>query len=496
MKLNTIRFKISILYVVVLGFILVSYSALMYFSLRHMLFQERDIKLEGKADEVASLIRFYTDTLGHGHTSFISALEKTINMEKNGPGVVEVSLSTVEAQWLKNIDQYDLRKDFVNISDKNETPIRFTEDFPAGLLSLFIKNLEPFVRGRFSFKNVSFQENNLRVISKSYDFGNSQECIIQIGTSLTSTMRILHGRLISIAISIPVILLIASFLGQIFAMRILKPVFDITKTADKITHEDLSARVIAEHADEEIKYLAQAFNDMIARLEKSFKYIADFGSHVAHELKTPLAIIRGESQVALKHARNAEEYKRVIQVNLEEAERMIKVVEDMLLLTKLEYESQVFKFEPLDLVDFLKDVSGQSALLASKKQITVKMDEPKEPVSIYGDGVHLRRLFLNLIDNAIKFSPVKSKINIKLIKNERVNVSISDQGFGIANEDLPNIFEKFFHKDYETNGQSSSVGLGLSMALSIAKAHGGTIQVESELKKGSTFTVILPFNHP
>jgi len=336
----------------------------------------------------------------------------------------------------------------------------------------------------------------LRVISKSYDFGNSQECIIQIGTSLTSTMRILHGRLISIAISIPVILLIASFLGQIFAMRILKPVFDITKTADKITHEDLSARVIAEHADEEIKYLAQAFNDMIARLEKSFKYIADFGSHVAHELKTPLAIIRGESQVALKHARNAEEYKRVIQVNLEEAERMIKVVEDMLLLTKLEYESQVFKFEPLDLVDFLKDVSGQSALLASKKQITVKMDEPKEPVSIYGDGVHLRRLFLNLIDNAIKFSPVKSKINIKLIKNERVNVSISDQGFGIANEDLPNIFEKFFHKDYETNGQSSSVGLGLSMALSIAKAHGGTIQVESELKKGSTFTVILPFNHP
>jgi len=232
---------------------------------------------------------------------------------------------------------------------------------------------------------------------------------------------------------------------------------------------------------------------MISRLEKSFQYIAEFSSRVAHELKTPLAIIRGEAQVALRKERSIEEYQRVIQVNLEEVERMIKVVEDILLLTKLEYDTKVFQFEPIDLHEFFNDIVERTRILASEKQMTLKLNLPNERIQIRGDSLHLRRLFFNLIDNALKFSPPGSAVDIGLKPdNGHVKVSVQDQGMGISEEDLPKIFEKFFHWDRRKEASGAGTGLGLSLARSIARAHQGEIEVKSELSKGSTFTVTLP----
>ena len=147
------------------------------------------------------------------------------------------------------------------------------------------------------------------------------------------------------------------FFGRVFASRILRPIVEITKTAKKITHEDLHSRVEAKHVDEEMKYLVDAFNDMISRLEQSFRYIAEFSSHVAHDLKTPLAIIRGESDIALRKDRTPEEYKRAIMVVLGESERMLRVIEDLLLLTRLDYRPEIFKFERINLAEFLWEIS-------------------------------------------------------------------------------------------------------------------------------------------
>lgn len=294
-------------------------------------------------------------------------------------------------------------------------------------------------------------------------------------------------------LTIPVILIITSFIGVTIADRILKPVMEVAGIARNITYKDLAVRVQSEHADEEIKYLVDAFNEMIARLDKSFRYIAEFSSNVAHELKTPLTIMRGESELALLKERDISEYQRVINVNLEEAARMLRIVEDLLLLSKLEYQPDVFKFEKMYFPDFMQKVFEQSKKLAEKKNIEVNMVVSGKPVFVLADKVHLARLFVNLVNNAVKFTPEKGKIDIITKTGDgKVMVSIADTGSGIYPEDLKRIFDRFFHVDRTGKETETGSGLGLSIAQSIAKIHQGSIDVESKPKAGSIFTVTLP----
>jgi len=493
-KFNTIRFKISVLYVAILGIILITYSVLLYVSVNYIRYSDLEDELDDKTKEVGDIIKMYINILGQDQAAFISAIEKTIRLEKEGPGPGQKDLiNAAEARWLRNVDRFDLRDDYISLLDKKWVPIRTSNNFNPKLLSLFPRNLKLNGGGEYPYRNVHLGKLYLRIFTRPYDFGNGRKYLIQVGTSLAPIRNLLQSRLISIAISIPIVLLLASFVGHIFALRILAPVVEITKTAEKITYEDLGTRIKTKYADEEMKYLVQAFNDMISRLEKSFKYIEEFSAHAAHELKTPLAIIHGESEVALRSPRLSEEYQRVIQVTLEESERMIKVVEDMLLLTRLEYESEVFKFAQLDLVEFLRDICEHSKILGADKQLNVNAYLPAGPVAIRGDQLHLRRLFFNLIDNAKKFSPYGGTISVQLkTENSHARVSVSDHGAGIDKADLPKIFGKFFRRDPISSGSSNGTGLGLSLALSIAKAHHGDIEVQSHPGKGSTFIVILP----
>ncbi len=300
-------------------------------------------------------------------------------------------------------------------------------------------------------------------------------------------------KLLYILFPIPLTLLFGYFIGRLIAVRILKPIKEITDTANNITHEDLSLRVKAENVDEELGCLIEAFNGMVSRLGESFEYITDSSSYIAHELKTPIAIIRGESEFALKKERDQEEYKRVINVSLEEAKRMLKIIEDLLLLTKMNYQPDILKFEQIDLTEFTRIIYEQAKILAAKKNITVNTDVPEEAGIVNADELHLRRLFLNLIDNAIKFTPVNGSIGISLkYKNQKAFVSITDTGIGIAEENMPKLFEKFFRIEGKTKDNSPSSGLGLSIAQSIAELHDGEISVTSQAGKGSNFTVSIP----
>ncbi|MDD5652895.1 MAG: ATP-binding protein [Candidatus Omnitrophica bacterium] len=296
-----------------------------------------------------------------------------------------------------------------------------------------------------------------------------------------------------ILIPIPVTLLFGYFVGQIIVIRILRPIKEITDTANNITHEDLSLRVKAENVDEELRCLIEAFNGMVSRLGESFEYITDSSSYIAHELKTPIAIIRGESEFALKKERDKEEYKRVISVSLEETKRMLKIIEDLLLLTKMNYQPDVLKFEQIDLTEFFRIIYEQAKILASKKNITVNTDIPEEAGAVNADELHLRRLFLNLIDNAIKFTPVNGSIGISLKhENQKALVSITDTGIGIEEENMPKLFEKFFRIEGKAKDDAPSSGLGLSIAQSIAELHDGEISVTSRVGQGSNFTVSIP----
>ncbi|MDD4434408.1 MAG: ATP-binding protein [Parabacteroides sp.] len=302
-----------------------------------------------------------------------------------------------------------------------------------------------------------------------------------------------RNKLLYILIPIPITLLFGYFIGRVIVVRILRPIKEITDTANNITHEDLSLRVKAENVDEELRSLIQAFNDMVSRLGESFEYITDSSSYIAHELKTPIAIIRGESEFALKKERDKEEYKRVISVSLEETKRMLKIIEDLLLLTKMNYQPDVLKFEQIELTQFIGIIYEQAKILASSKNIIVNIDIPQEAGTINADELHLRRLFLNLIDNAIKFTPASGSISISLeYENQKAIVSIIDTGIGIEEENLPKLFDKFFRIDGTVKDAAPSSGLGLSIAQSIAELHGGEISVTSRAGQGSNFTVSIP----
>jgi len=302
-----------------------------------------------------------------------------------------------------------------------------------------------------------------------------------------------RNKLFYILIPIPLTLLFGYYIGRLIIMRILKPIKKMTDTVKNITHEDLSLRVKAENVDEELGRLIEAFNDMVSRLGESFEYITDSSSYIAHELKTPIAIIRGESEFALKKERDKEEYKRVISVSLEETKRMLKIIEDLLLLTKMNYQPDVLKFERIDLTQFIRIIYEQAKILSSQKKITVNADIPEEAGMVSADELHLRRLFLNLIDNAIKFTPDNGSIGITLkYENQKAIVSIVDTGIGIEEENMPKLFEKFFRIEGKTKDNSPSSGLGLSIAQSIAELHGGEISVTSRAGQGSNFSVSIP----
>lgn len=292
---------------------------------------------------------------------------------------------------------------------------------------------------------------------------------------------------------LPPSFLLGYFMRQLSIGRIIRPIKEVAEAAESITHEDLSRRVKAESSGEEVQYLVKAFNDMISRLEAAFAYITESSSYIAHELKTPLAIMRGEAEVALKKERDKEEYKKVIVGSLEETGRMFKIIEDLLLLTRVNYRSDDLRLQPLDLGQFVAVLFEKARILSVKKNIEVHVQVPEDMVLVSADEQTLRRLFLNLIDNAIKYTPQGGRIDLIVrLEKDRVRISICDTGIGIDQKNLPRLFDKFFRIDDKFKDSAPSSGLGLSIAQSVAKLHQGEITVSSQIGKGTVFTVDLP----
>ena len=486
-KANSIKFQISILYTSILGVILIVFSGVLYIILSHSLYVEPDYKLKQKAQEISQTIRTYLDIRGGVPGALEFAATKTI-----APETVKLSrwwMGGFERRWFKRLDKLDLRRDFINFASFDEVSIIHSKTLTDDMLELFEAHIRFPSDGESILKSITYNKKKLRLINYPFVTKDGHKYIIQVGIAPNPTVLLLQNWLRSIVVSIPVVLLLTSFVGQMFAKRILAPLNEITATAQKITHEDLSSRVPAKQFGVEMDGVIEAFNDMIDRLEKSFKHIENFSSQVAHELKTPLSIIRGESELALRRERDPREYKNAIKVNLEESERMLKTIDDLLLLTKLDYQHKVFRFEDIDFTEFFKEIYGQTQILATKKKIRAKLNIPEGPIMIHADKLHLRRLFFNLIDNALKITPAGRNVYL-LAKCEglKLRVSIVDAGPGIAEADIPKIFEKFFRLDMREPG----TGLGLNIALSIAKLHKGNINVSSKVGEGSTFLVTLP----
>ena len=231
---------------------------------------------------------------------------------------------------------------------------------------------------------------------------------------------------------------------------------------------------------------------MISRLSESFDQIRQFSIAASHELRTPLTIMRGEVELALRKEKDPAEYRRVLVSNLEELVRLSSIVESLLTMSKADFEQQEVQYEEVRMKDLLEELYEDCEIIAQKKQIGIELRR-NEDVTIIGDRIRLRQLFLNLIDNAIKYTPEQGRVSVSSERRDGfVKVQVQDTGVGIPEAELAKIFDRFYRVDKARSREMGGSGLGLAIAKWVAELHRGHIEVTSEEGKGTTFTVFLP----
>jgi heavy metal sensor kinase len=315
--------------------------------------------------------------------------------------------------------------------------------------------------------------------------------IIQLGTHLRFVRKNLVNFRNNILIALPIILVLGALGGWALARRSLAPIGYIASKARSISSQNLGERLTPRGIGDEMDDLIGTINEMIARLESSFKRMAEFTADASHELKTPLCALRGEAELLLSKERTTGEYQEVLSHFVEQFDHLNQMINDLILLSKFDATQAELKTDVLRLDFLIQDLCHLFRVLAEQKNIVLEMGTIEE-VTVIGDKVRLQQLFTNLIDNAIKYTP-KGFVRVTVEKNQGVAlIKIKDTGIGIPREEQERIFKRFYCVDKSRSRETGGVGLGLSIAEWIAHAHQGRIEVDSELDQGSTFTVYLP----
>ncbi len=316
--------------------------------------------------------------------------------------------------------------------------------------------------------------------------------LVRVGMSLENMVKTRRRFLLIMASVFPFGLLFAGGGGWLLARRALRPVDHMTRTARRISAEHIDERLPVTGNGDELDRLAKTLNDMLDRLDDAFYQMRQFSADASHELQTPLTILKGEIEVALRSHRSPEEYKDVLKSGLEEIDRINHLVEGLLLLARADAGVMRMDIQPVDLKMLIRDVCNQMMVIADEHSIALHSG-PMESVVVDGDREHLRRTLLNLVDNAIKYTPAGGRVTLTLSADDRwASLSVTDTGIGFPADERQLIFDRFHRATDTRSRDAGGVGLGLSIVRSIAKAHGGRIEAESPPGHGSTFTLFLP----
>jgi len=285
-------------------------------------------------------------------------------------------------------------------------------------------------------------------------------------------------------------LFVGLFTGWIITSRSIKPIESISTTAVKISAGDLSQRINVAEAESELGQLAAVLNSTFARLESAFAQQKQFASDAAHELRTPVSVILTQTQTALNRERETKDYKETIEACQRAAQRMRKLIESLLALARFDAGQEVLKRLSFDFSKTISDCTELVQPLADERGVKVFVEA--EPVEIIGDFERLAQVVTNLLTNAIQYNQSGGEVRVKLeAQSDLAVLTIADTGQGIAAEDLPRVFGRFFRADQSRMG-AGNAGLGLAITKAIVEAHGGAIEVASEENAGTTFTVRLP----
>jgi heavy metal sensor kinase len=316
--------------------------------------------------------------------------------------------------------------------------------------------------------------------------------LVQVAAPLTHRNTALRQLLKIMLWLFPAGIVLAVVSGSWMAGRVLRPLEALGAAARGMTISDLHRRLPLKGNRDELDRLAETFNDMFGRLERAVGQMKDFTASISHELRTPLTALRGEAEVALARARSEADYRRVLESQLEEFGKLSGMIDRMLTLARAEAGQIQLARDAVNLSDLARSLVEQMEVVADNKSVSVTAELAGE-VFVNGDQGWLERAILNLLDNAIKFTPPGGRVVVAVsVRDGEAMLEVRDNGIGIEREALPRIFERFFRADPARSKETEGAGLGLSLVEWIVREHQGNIRVRSRPGEGSSFEIALP----
>ena len=315
--------------------------------------------------------------------------------------------------------------------------------------------------------------------------------LLQAEASLSLAERTMMGLMGLLVVSSMGMIIVAWFGSAWLARKTLGTIQTLSRTAERVSESSFQDRVKLDAPYREFQQLAHAFNSMLDRLQKAYETERHFVDYAAHEMQTPLTILRGNLEIALQKDRSADEYREVLVSNLNQVERLIRLTKSLLTLARFTSGRPPVQLAPVKLEPLLRELVDDLALLAVDRKIRLSLEAESVPL-VLGDELGLKQIVINLLDNALRHTDSGGLITVRLrASGEAVTVTVQDNGHGIDAKHLPHLFDRFYRADSGTVRNSGGTGLGLPIAKEIATAHHGMITVESEVGKGSTFTLTL-----
>jgi heavy metal sensor kinase len=327
----------------------------------------------------------------------------------------------------------------------------------------------------------------LPIVSRSGD-----AFFVQEGVSLEGEYTFLRNLRAALFFFLPGMLGLSILSGRLMARRVLQPIETITREAQTIEAQDLTRRLPVVNPQDEIGQLVGVLNSLLSHLEGAFTQTRQFTADAAHELRTPLAVLRCGMEVIMTRARCVEEYQEALSTSIDEVSRLSRIVDNLFLLARADAGSQEFTWGLVDLRALVQEVYEQAELMAEVKGLRISLRTDGE-ICVQGDYVRLKQLVLNLIDNAVKYTSAGGAIRLAVDREEGwAKIVVEDTGIGIPAQALPHIFARFYRVDKARSLDTGGGGLGLSICQWVTQAHGGQITVRSQIEAGSTFVVSLP----
>jgi heavy metal sensor kinase len=461
MKPGSIRLRLTAWYFVVLALGLSLFGVGAWFAMRESLYHAVDQSL---SDRVRGVQRFM-----NAQISALSLIEIRDEFREHsvlGPGGDLFQVCDGEGQWLYR-----------------STPL---EDRQIGIR-------KPDQIGDAAiYEDSAIETTPVRFLSQRVVV-NGKPYTVQVAAPVGEILLALRRFQWTLLLSIPLLLAIASGAGYWISRRALEPVDRITRAARSISIQNLSDRLETPSTGDELQRLSETLNEMLARLDGAVRRMMQFTADASHELRAPIALIRTTAEVSLRKERSAADYQEAMTQVLAESEKMSHLVESLLLLARADSGADGLRMEPIDMAASAREACDEGRTLAAAKQIRMDADIPAHPVTIQGDAQAIRRLFLILIDNAVKYTPAGGWVRVGVEPRDGVVVgTVSDSGIGIAEADLPHVFDRFWRADKVRSREMGGSGLGLSIAKWIAARHGGVIEVASAVGQGSVFRVLAP----